>query len=249
MDEIRFERLHESVDARINTLKSALKDESIQFIECKCIDNGHAPLVVLGLTSFLEACLINKPPIVFVYREASLIEEQIAITMQEINGDPNEQERLGADFRLKESAIVSEVLNSCPEFFLTQCFFSIGPTLVVMGGEVDAYSKFIMALESFEETVGEFRKSERVRVRTELQKQLTKIAERVAEDEGFISLRGRRKRAMYVLQNYRSEIPESENVERPDQGSDLMDKNLVEVSRRAADIIEFGSCASPFTDE
>lgn len=37
-------------------------------------------------------------------------------------------------------------------------------------------------------------------------------------DEGFISLRGKRKRAMYVLKHYRSQIPESPYLERPDQG-------------------------------
>lgn len=45
---------------------------------------------------------------------------------------------------------------------------------------------------------------------------------------------------MYVLKHYRQEIPESPYMERPDQGSDPIDRNVVLVARMAADYLEFG---------
>jgi hypothetical protein len=55
----------------------------------------------------------------------------------------------------------------------------------------------------------------------------------------FFLLRGKRKRAMYILKHHRQEIPESPYVERPDQGLDPIDRNVVLVARQAADILEF----------
>ena len=69
---------------------------------------------------------------------------------------------------------------------------------------------------------------------------MRKISEAASMDEGFISLCGKRKRAVYVLKHYRSQIPESPYLERPDQWSDPIDRNVVLVARQAADIFEFG---------
>lgn len=72
-----------------------------------------------------------------------------------------------------------------------------------------------------------------------LNSEMKKVAETVSKDQGFISLRGKRKRAMYVLKHYRQEIPESPYLERPDQGSEPIDRNVVLVARQDADILEF----------
>lgn len=45
---------------------------------------------------------------------------------------------------------------------------------------------------------------------------------------------------MYVLKHYRQEIPESPYMERPDQESDPIDRIVVVVARKAADVLEFG---------
>jgi hypothetical protein len=106
------------------------------------------------------------------------------------------------------------------------------------------------ALDGFEDYINTLRKAEKNKLHVDLQKKLDSVAKVVAEDESFIAIRGRRKRAMYVLQNYRSEIPETGRLEKPGQDSDYMDKNIVDVAKRAADIIEFGLSASPlYNDE
>lgn len=73
-----------------------------------------------------------------------------------------------------------------------------------------------------------------------LNNKMKSISEAVSKDQGFICLRGKRKRAMYVLKHYRQEIPKYPYVERPDQGSDPIDLNVVLVARQAADILDFG---------
>lgn len=42
------------------------------------------------------------------------------------------------------------------------------------------------------------------------------------------------------MKRYRLEVPESPYLERPDQVSDPIDRNVVLVARQAADILEFG---------
>lgn len=240
MDAIRFERIEECVDVRIDALKEALRPHPVKFIECSCIDNGHASLAVLEPSSFLEACLALMPAVVFIYREVSLLDDQIAATMSDISDDPIEQNKLKKEFLSREAALMRDARKSCPEYGRSQCFFSAGVTLVLMGCEVVAYLEFMDALYEFGSETDEARKTEENEQLLKIQVELQKIAEQVAEDEGFISLRGRRKRAMHVLQHYRDVIPEGYHVERPDPSSDLLDRNIVQVSRLAADIIEFG---------
>jgi hypothetical protein len=245
MDNLRFEEIDECIDVRIDALKEALPGHSTQFIECSGINSAHASIAVLDQSSFLEACLAFTPPVVFVYREVSLLEDQIAATMSKISDDPIEQDRLKKMFLSSVAVLMEDAWKTCPEYSLAQCFFSAGVSLILMGLEVVAYAEFMDALSEFEETARNAKTVERKERDLQLALKLQKISKHVAEDKGFISLRGRRKRAMYVLQHYRAEIPESRQVERPDPGSDLIDKNVVLVSRKAADIIEFGLCAPP----
>lgn len=244
-----LEETNEPVEKREIHIRESLKDLPINFIGCSGSHQGSAAVTILDEKSFIEACKAIKPSAVFVYKEFSGIEEQILSAISDISDDPSEQERLIVEFFDKESETLSKVSLICPVYYRCQCYFFTGPAIIVTGCEASPYAKVMSALDGFEDYIKSLKKSERDKWFVELQKKLDGVAERVAEDEGFIAIRGRRKRAMYVLQNYRSEIPESRQFEKPGQDGDYMDKNIVEVSKRAADIIEFGLSASPFYDD
>jgi hypothetical protein len=111
-----------------------------------------------------------------------------------------------------------------------------GSQLVI---EVGDYQDFTEALDRFELAADEAEEMASSLDQARLNSEMKKVAETVSKDRGFISLRGKRKRAMYVLKHYRQEIPESPYLERPDQGSEPIDRNVVLVARQAADILEF----------
>lgn len=246
MHDIYLETTSEPIEKRITYIKDSLKDFSVSFIECGDGQRGSASVTVLDADAFVEAYKAIKPPAIFVYKEYSIIDEQILNAMAEISSDPSEQEKLRSEFYSKESATLGKAKLICPVYYRCQCYFFTGPAIVITGCEASPYAEVMSALDGFEDYIKSLKKSEKDKWFIELQKKLDGIAEKVAEDESFIAIRGRRKRAMYVLQNYRSEIPESNRLEKPGQDADYMDKNIVEVAKRAADIIEFGLSASPF---
>ena len=98
---------------------------------------------------------------------------------------------------------------------------------------------FTEALDRFEQAADEAEEMASSLDQARLNSGMENVAETVSKDQGFISLRGKRKRAMYVLRHYQQEIPESPYLERPDQGSEPIDRNVVLVARQAADILEF----------
>jgi hypothetical protein len=247
MDTLHFEEIEECIDVRIDALKKALHAHPVQFIECSCINITHAPIAVLDQSSFIEACMTITPPVVFVYREESLLDALINVKMSKISDDPIEQDRLKKKFLSSHAVLMGVAWKTCPEYNLAQCFFSVGVTLVLMGLEVVAYGEFRDALYEFGKAAKEASEAEEDKQLLKLELELQKIAERVAEDEGFISIRGRRKRAMYVLQHYRAEIPVANSTTQTEQGSELIDRNVVQVSQQAADIIEFGLCTPSLT--
>ncbi|MNH16930.1 hypothetical protein D3C79_765820 [compost metagenome] len=157
------------------------------------------------------------------------------ITDLEAQGD-----LLRKDFLDKEAELMARARKTCHEYSHLQCFFTSGASLVAMACEVGDYQDFIEALDRFEQAADEVRELESSLEQTKLTLEMKKIVEAVSKDQGFISIRGKRKRAMYVLKNYRAAIPESPFVERPDQGSSPIDRNVVLVARQAADILEFG---------
>ena len=105
--------------------------------------------------------------------------------------------------------------------------------------EVGDYQDFTEALDRFEQAADEAEEMASSLDQARLNSGMENVAETVSKDQGFISLRGKRKRAMYVLRHYRQEIPESPYLERPDQGSEPIDRNVVLVASQAADILEF----------
>ncbi|WP_454564956.1 hypothetical protein [Pseudomonas sp. AIG] len=118
-------------------------------------------------------------------------------------------------------------------------FFTCGAALVAMACEVGDYQDFIEALDRFEQVADEAEEMAPSLDQARLNSEMKNVAETVSKGQDFISLRGKRKRAMYVLKHYRREIPESPYLERPDQGSDPIDRNVVLVARQDADILEF----------
>lgn len=237
---VDYLRMEESVDACLEALTKTLVSIPSQVIECSSIFTGASAVAMLDRDAFIKACENLKPAVVFIYRESSLVDEQITDLVTELAESSSQRITLEQDFRIQEAELMLNVTTSCSAHSNLMCFFTSGPLVVAMAYCVGDYLDFTDALGRFEQSVDDARALESSLDQEILHSALKKIAETVAKDQGFISLRGKRKRAMYVLKTYRSAIPESCYVERPDQESDPIDRNVVLVARQAADIVEFG---------
>lgn len=240
MNVTSYLRIEESVGACLEALTTALIAIPTQIIECTSISAGTSPRAMLDPLAFIKACESLKPAVVFIHREHSLLEEQLADMVSEITDIQNQRDTLQQDFLAKEAELMTRAQRTCPEYSHLQCFFTSGASLVAMACEVGDYQDFTEALDRFEQAADEAEEIASSLDQARLNSEMRKISEAVSMDEGFISLRGKRKRAMYVLKHYRQEIPESPYMERPDQGSDPIDRNVVLIARQAADILEFG---------
>ncbi len=241
MDVTGYLRIEESVGICLEVLTTALAAIPAQIIECASISTGASAVAMLDREAFVKACESLKPAVVFIHREHSLLEEQLADLVSEITEVQAEADKLRQEFLFREAEVMARARKSCPDYSHLQCFFTSGALLVATACEVGAYQDFTEALDRFEQVADEAEEMASSLNQASLNSEMKKVAETVSKDQGFISLRGKRKRAMYVLKHYRQEIPESPYLERPDQGSDLIDRNVVLVSRQAADILEFGS--------
>ena len=195
---------------------------------------------MLDREAFIKACESLKPAVVFIYREHSLLEEQLADLVSEITDVQAEADKLRQEFLSTEAEVMARVRKSCPDYSHLQCFFTSGALLVAMACEVGDYQDFTEALDRFEQAADESEEMASSLDQARLKGEMRNVSEAVSKDQGFICLRRKRKRAMYVLKHYRQEIPKSPYVERPDQGSDPIDRNVVLVARQAADILDFG---------
>lgn len=240
MDVTSYLRIEESVDACLETLTAALVTIPTQIIECTSIATGTCPTAMLDRSAFLHACLSLKPAVVFIHREQSLLEAQLAYVVSQITDVESHRNALEQDFLAKESELMTKTRNTCLEYSSLQCFFTTGAALVAMACEVGDYQDFTEALGRFKEDADEAIEIESSLGQARLNNEMKKIAEVISLDQDFVSIRGRRKRAIYVMKHYRQEIPESPYLERPDQGSDPIDRNVVLIARQAADILEFG---------
>jgi hypothetical protein len=180
MSKVLYEATNKPVENRVEFIKNALKEKSVSFIECRDSDRGSAAITVLDTESFVTACKALNPPAIFIFKEYSLINEQITWAISDISSDPLEQEKLKTEFLLKESEIFAQAMQICPEYFRCQCYFHSGSALVMTGCEATPYSAIINALDSFEEHTKELRKSEKDKWFVDLQKKLNGIAEKVA---------------------------------------------------------------------
>jgi hypothetical protein len=235
-----YMRIEESVDACLEALTTALEAIPTQIIECASISAGTSPTAMLDRSAFIKACESLKPAVVFIHREYSLLEEQLVDMVSEITDIQTHRDTLQQDFLAKEAELMVRAQRTCSQYSHLQCFFTSGASVVAMACEVGDYQDFTEALDRFEQAVDEAEEIASSLDQARLNSEMRRISEAVSMDQGFISLRGKRKRAMYVLKHYRQEIPESSYMERPDQGSDPIDRNVVMVARKAADILEFG---------
>jgi hypothetical protein len=235
-----YMRIEESVDACLEALTTALEAIPTQIIECASISAGTSPTAMLDRSAFIKACESLKPAVVFIHREYSLLEEQLVDMVSEITDIQTQRDTLQQEFLANEAELMARARRTCPEYSHLQCFFTSGTSVVAMACEVGDYQDFTEALDRFEQAVDEAEEIASSLDQARLNSEMRRISEAVSMDQGFISLRGKRKRAMYVLKHYRQEIPECSYMERPDQGSDPIDRNVVMVARKAADILEFG---------
>ena len=239
MEVISYLRVEESIETCLEMLMKALVTIPTQIIEGNSVSTGSSAVAMLDREAFIKACESLKPAVVFIYREHSLLEEQLADLVSEITDVQAEADKLQQEFLSREAEVVARARKSCPDYSHLQCFFTSGALLVAMACEVGDYQDFTEALDRFEQAADEAEEIASSLDQARLNSEMKKVAETVSKDQGFISLRGKRKRAMYVLKHYRQGIPESPYLERPDQGSEPIDRNVVLVARQAADILEF----------
>lgn len=186
-------RIEESVDACLEAVTAALVATPTQVIECTSIYEGTSPRAMLDHLAFIKACEILKPAVVFIHREHSLLEEQLADMASEMTDIQTQRDAIQQAFLAKEAELIARVKSTCPEYSHLQCFFTSGASLVAMACEVGDYQDFTEALDRFEREAGEAEEVRSSLEQARLNSDMRKISEAVSMDEGFISLRGKRK--------------------------------------------------------
>jgi len=240
MDLDAYERLNGDVNVWVDEQTEALKAAGIPLIDCAELVQEYASAIILpteGFHSFIQA---SGHSVVFLYRGAC----DVAACMQsmiedvcEIGEDPALMVRA---FESQHALLVKRAKAHCPDHFYAELTVLHQGGFVASGAVAQAYENLIKALQAFCESA-EDRRSQAKEAQSLLDEEtLDALAEELIKDPAFASIRGKRKRCVYVADKYRLRVPRHPRGElrRVDQTCDPMDSNLVGLVERVSDRLE-----------
>lgn len=234
-----FERCHFNVDIWLDAALEEIRSQKIQIIECKeFIEPKNDCVVVLSLPEFLKLCASIDQKNIFLYKESSLVEERIRLHIENACEEEDNLDFLIKEFKEEHSEIFSQAKSTCSEHRHVQVFFSLNRIIVVTGAISETYEELMDAVDIFCNEIEDKRHAaEELRDRKD-EENLLKLSDELFRDSEFSSLRGKRKRCVYVLGKYADQIPNSSRFRRPDAYSDLFEKNIVDLVERVSDRLE-----------
>ncbi len=234
-----FERVHFDVKIWLDSALEEIRLQKIQIIECKkFIEPEDESIVVLSLSEFIKICRSIDQKAIFLYKENSLIEEGIRQRIKNACEETDGLDFLIQAFKEECSEIFSQAELVCSECCHLQIFFSFGRIIVVAGVINETYEELMDAVDIFCDEIEVKRQVAKELKDREDEEKLLELSDELFRDSEFSSLRGKRKRCVYVLERYADRIPESNYFRRPDAYSDLFEKNIVDLVERVSDRLE-----------
>lgn len=234
-----FERGHFDVDVWLGSVLEEIRSKSIQIIDCKSfIEPENECIVVLSISEFLKLCTSIDQKAIFVYKENSLIDENIRLRIENACEEADDLDFLIKAFREEHSKILAQAELLCSEHRHVQIFFSFNRIVVFAGAISETYEELLDAVDIFCEEIEDKRHMAKDLKDREDEEALIKLSDELFRDPEFSSLRGKRKRCVYVLEKYAEKVPCSNRFRRPDAYSDLFEKNIVDLVERVSDRLE-----------
>ena len=217
-------RLHSNVEEWTSNAVSEISAIGVVPLPVKFAEDieEHNSVVVLELNQFVEYCKLNNKLTVFVHGVSGDIQESLYTYISRTDIDEENIAGVISEFCSAHADLLAKITTACPRFRRQEIFVIDNGSIVLTGAMSEAYEEFLDCLEEFCEHTKDKHEEEALRRKEMNEEILNALAQKLMTDEKFKSIRGKRKRCLYVEMNYGNRIPHSLTVKRPDANSDLM---------------------------
>jgi hypothetical protein len=238
-----LEKIYSDVGQWSSKFAEELSDVGVLVLDSLCVV-GHEEkcgIIVLRPKEFLEYCNQNKKSTAFALNTRSSVDEDIELyNSRACDADDDLRQSIEL-FNSKYSAIKTKTLDTCPCWRRSEIFVIDNGLIVLTGVVSEVYEEFLDSLTEFSEQLNADKEEALIAQIESCEKVLEVLAEKLIEDQEFRSIRGKRKRCLYVENKYGDRIPDSTYLKRVDANSNPMNSHLVGLVERVSDRIEIGS--------
>jgi hypothetical protein len=193
--------------------------------------------IELDLAEFIQLVAIIDPPVLFL----NLTETDPALYLSNMltkNVDGKEDDEIVVQrFVSEHKDVVERFRTIAREAIAIEIFFIKEGTCFIYHHTPDEVLELESAIDVYSGELNAIAEAEEERRSREEEKLMTRLKNELMKDGTFKTLRGLRKRCVYIQEKYGSEVPRSVYLERPDKGSDMMDANIVRLARRVSDTL------------
>lgn len=240
MDLDAYERFNGDVNAWVEEETQALKATGIPVIECADLMQEHSNAVTLPTDGFHLFIKATGQSIVFLYRGACDIAASIQSMIEDVCEAGENSALLVRSFESEHALLVKRAKATCAEHFYAELTVLHQGGFVAAGVVARAYEDLLAALQAFCERTEDRRSGAKEAQLLLDEEMLDALAEELMKDQAFASIRGKRKRCVYVASKYGLRVPRHPRGElrRVDQTCDPMDSNLVGLVERVSDRLE-----------
>lgn len=198
--------------------------------------SGHE--IELDLAGFIQLITIVEPPVLFLSLKKADPDLYLSKKLMKDIDSEEDEEMVLQRFVSEQEKVVEKFRRVAGEAIATEIFLIKEGACFVYYDVPDEVLDLEVAIDVFLEKINEISAAKEDQRSREEEDIMTRLVDRLTDDEGFKGLHGLRKRCVYIQRKYGSEVPISGYLERPDKGSDLIEANVVRLARRASDILE-----------
>jgi hypothetical protein len=226
----------------VEETRSELTAIGIRVIECADLVQENPNAVILSAAGFQPFCELTHQRAVFLYRRECDVHALIHSMIEEVCEMEEDPASLIRAFEKQHTSLVERANVVCAKHFYAEFTVLYQGGFVSTGVVCQTYEDLLEALQSFCQGA-EDRRDEANEAQAVLDEAtLDELASELMRDPGFAAVRGKRKRCVYVTQEYGFRVPRSPTGElrRVDHTCDPMDANLVKLVERVSDLLELG---------
>lgn len=213
---------------------------SIEVVDVEEMVQDDAHFVFMEPEQFQRFCQATGQRAVFRMLGECNVDEQIRSIIEKFCEDSEDPALMLRSFETHHSQLVKRAKTNCIKHFYAEFSIIHQGAFISSGVVSEAYDQMMHALCAFCESADD-RREEAKQARLEQDTQmLERLADELLVDRGFASIRGRRKRCVYVQEKYGPLVPRSARgeLQRVDAQHDPFDANLAALVERVSDRLE-----------
>ena len=199
---------------------------------------------------FLTLCCQSSQKFVFLYRIESHIDNQITASITHELGEHGEDLptliNVFSNMNAKEVACAK---LHCPTHHDAEFLLWHQGGAILTGVRSGSFDNLMQAIEDFCESVEDRRQATVTEQQAKDLMTLERIASELKGDAIFLSIRGKRKRCVYVQSKYGDRIGEGKFLRRPDPSSELMNADIVALVEKVSDEVDLQQKAGQVSQE